>query len=75
MARRFFLHADPHRDEPLLTTEQVRARLGLGSIDAVYRLVKHDGLPRIVVGRVYRFRPSDVATWLEGQNASLRRVG
>lgn len=65
---------DQPRDlETLLTTEQVRLKLGLGSTDAVYRLVKEDGLPRLAIGRVYRFSPSAVAAWVAAQNAPVAR--
>lgn len=51
-------------DRPLLTTEQVRDRLGLGSVWAVYRLVRERGLPRVDLGGVYRFSPDDLEAWL-----------
>jgi excisionase family DNA binding protein len=55
--------------EPLLTTEDVMGRLGLGSVNAVYRMVRDFGLPRRRVGGVFRFVPSEVEAWLERQNA------
>lgn len=54
-----------HSDSGLWTTEQVRERLGLGSTDAVLRLVRDEALPRICLGgRLYRFSPEDVSRWL-----------
>lgn len=56
--------------EPLLTTEEVRVRLNLGSTNAVLRMVRDNGLPRIHVGGVFRYVPSQVEAWLEAQNSS-----
>lgn len=53
---------------PLLTTEQVRLKLGLGSINAVYRLVRDYELPRLTVGGVYRFSQPQVEAWIARQS-------
>lgn len=54
-----------HSTSNLWTTEQVRERLGLGSTDAVLRLVRDNKLPRIELGgRLFRFDPADVERWL-----------
>ena len=60
----------------LMTTEECRVYLNLGSLDAVYRMVREYGLPRIAVGPVFRFRVSEVEGWLEAQRpaAPLRAV-
>lgn len=51
-------------DRPLLSTEQVQQRLGLGSINAVYRLVAL-GLPRLELSAgLYRFDQDDLEAWL-----------
>lgn len=55
-------------DSALWTTEQVRDRLGLGSTDAVLRLVRDQKLPRIALGgRLFRFVPEDVAAWVDAR--------
>lgn len=54
-------------EAPLLTTEQVRQKLGLGSINAVYRLVRDYDLPRLTIGGVYRFSQPQVEAWIARQ--------
>ena len=49
---------------PLLTTEQVRERLGLGSINAVYRLMREHRLPSVRLGRAHRFSQDELERWL-----------
>jgi hypothetical protein len=51
-------------DRPLLDTEGVRKRLGLGSINAVYRLVAL-GLPRLELSAgLYRFDQDVLDAWI-----------
>lgn len=64
-------HPTSLRADVLLTTEQVREKLSLGSVDAVYRRVKELGLKRVNVGGVWRFRLSDVERWLDEQNPEI----
>jgi excisionase family DNA binding protein len=66
--RRFFQSAQPgeRQTDRLLTTEQVREKFGLGSVNAVYRLVAQERLPRVRIGqRLYRYSERDLDRWLE----------
>ena len=57
----------------LWTTEQVRQKLNLGSTDAVLRLVRDFGLPRVQLSglRHFRYVPSQVEAWIAAQNPRL----
>ncbi len=51
------------REEPLLTADELSARLGVGRRQ-LYRYVSV-GLPKHSVGAHYRFRLSEVLAWFE----------
>jgi excisionase family DNA binding protein len=51
--------------EPLLTIEEVAARLGVG-VRHVRRLVHERRIPFVKWGHLVRFDPDEVAAWLEG---------
>lgn len=53
-------------DEAFLTTEEVLEYLQV-NLRTVYRLIKAGKIPAVRVGRQWRFRKSDIDTWLESQ--------
>jgi prophage regulatory protein len=56
--------------ETLLRAEDVRNRLGLKSVQTVYRWVQSGRLPPVVLSaRVIRFRESDVAAFIESKRS------
>ncbi len=59
-------------DEPFLTTEEVLEYLQV-NLRTVYRLIKAGRIPAVRVGRQWRFRKSDLDTWLEGQRTQAAR--
>jgi excisionase family DNA binding protein len=59
----------PNNREPLLTTEAVSKWLGL-STRTLCLWAECKEIPAIKVGRQWRFRQSEVADWLQSQDAS-----
>ena len=53
-------------DETFLTTEEVLEYLQV-NLRTVYRLIKAGKIPAVRVGRQWRFRKSDIDTWLDSQ--------
>ncbi len=51
--------------DTLLTMKEVLGYLRVGS-RTVHRLIKAEQIPAIRVGRLWRFRKSDIDAWLEG---------
>ena len=56
---------------PVLTTEDVRRALGLGSRSAVVRLHKREGLPLAKVGRRYVVTRQAFQRWLDRRAEDL----
>jgi excisionase family DNA binding protein len=54
------------RDEGFLTTEEVLDYLQV-NLRTVYRLIKGGKIPAVRVGRQWRFRKTDIDSWLESQ--------
>jgi excisionase family DNA binding protein len=50
----------------LMTTDEVAALLGK-SRHYIYANAERLGIPRVKIGKHYRYRPSDVTAWIEGQ--------
>jgi excisionase family DNA binding protein len=57
-------------DETFLTTEEVLEYLQV-NLRTVYRLIKAGKIPAVRVGRQWRFRKSDIDSWLDRQRAGL----
>lgn len=57
------------RDESFLTTEELLEYLHV-NLRTVYRLIKAGKLPAVRVGRQWRFRKSDIDTWLDSQSVT-----
>jgi excisionase family DNA binding protein len=55
--------------EPLLDDEQVGKLLGLHP-KTVQRLARKDGIPAHRIGRVWRYRASELDKWLTGELTS-----
>lgn len=56
-------------DETFLTTEEVLEYLQV-NLRTVYRLIKAGKIPAVRVGRQWRFRKSDIDTWLDNQRSA-----
>lgn len=59
-------------DETFLTTEEVLEYLQV-NLRTVYRLIKAGKIPAVRVGRQWRFRKSDIDSWLDSQQARPAR--
>jgi excisionase family DNA binding protein len=67
--RRFQLaSADAMITEPWVSVEQVAQHLGVAK-DTVYRWREHRGLPAHRVGRLWKFRLSEVDDWVRDGGA------
>lgn len=62
------------RDERWVGVDDVAAHLGVGR-DSVYRWVESRGLPASKVGRLLRFRLSEVDAWVEAGSGEGERSG
>lgn len=60
-------------DQPLLTVEDVRDVLNLGSVRAVYRLVRYHALPHRQLGRALRFEERELEAWTRRQRKHNRQ--
>jgi len=57
----------PFVGDRLLTVGEVAATIRVSNM-TVYRLIKNGDLPAIRVGKNYRFRESDMNTYLSGRS-------
>ena len=60
------------RDDGFLTTEEVLEYLQV-NLRTVYRLIKGGKIPAVRVGRQWRFRKTDIDSWLESQRPRSTR--
>jgi excisionase family DNA binding protein len=60
---------DKERLAAFLTTEDVLAYLRV-THRTIYRLARSGELPAVRIGRQWRFRRSDLDTWIDRQSAS-----
>ncbi len=56
--------------EPWVSVEDVASHLGVAK-DSVYRWIEHKGLPAHRVGRLWKFRLSEVDKWIEAGGAGI----
>lgn len=54
--------------EPWVSVEDVASHLGVAK-DSVYRWIEHKNLPAHRVGRLWKFRLSEVDKWIEAGGA------
>ena len=54
--------------EPWVSVDDVANHLGVAK-DSVYRWIEHKGLPAHRVGRLWKFRLSEVDKWIEAGGA------
>jgi len=63
--------------EPWVSVEEVASHLGVAK-ESVYRWIEAKGLPAHRVGRLWKFRLSEVDKWIEaggaGQDEEARKV-
>jgi excisionase family DNA binding protein len=57
--------------QALLTVCEVADHLRV-TTDTVYRLIRHDNLPAIKVGRQWRFVPANVEDWMQNRSQENR---
>lgn len=55
--------------EPWVTVEQVAKHLGVAK-DSVYRWIESRGLPAHKIGRLWKFRLSEIDGWVETGGAA-----
>ncbi|MBI3183147.1 MAG: helix-turn-helix domain-containing protein [Myxococcales bacterium] len=53
------------RAEPWVSVEDVASHLGVAR-DSVYRWIEGRGLPAHKIGRLWKFRLSEIDRWVEG---------
>lgn len=57
--------------EPWASIGDVAAHLGVQKV-SVYRWIEHRGLPAAKVGKLWRFKLSEVEAWMRNHDASTR---
>jgi len=55
--------------EPWVAVEEVAKHLGVAK-DSVYRWIESRGLPAHKIGRLWKFRLSEIDSWVEAGNAA-----
>lgn len=55
--------------EPWVSVDDIAAHLGVAK-DSVYRWIERKGLPAHKMGRLWKFKISEVDDWVRGGNAS-----
>ncbi len=60
---------EPVQVEPLLSISEVMDLLHMGR-DAVYRLIREEGLPSLKLGSRRKVVPSSLATWIKQREQS-----
>lgn len=60
--------------EPYLTAQDAIAYLNLGSLSALYRLIREHRLPCGRVGRKYRFDRAELDVWVHGHGSEIEWV-
>jgi excisionase family DNA binding protein len=60
--------------EPWASVEEVTAHLGIVR-DTVYRWIETKGLPAHRIGRLWKFKLSEVDTWVRSRGAIEKRLG
>ncbi len=55
--------------KPWVSVEDVARHLGVVR-DSVYRLIEHRGLPAHKIGRLWKFKLSEVDDWVRAEGAS-----
>ena len=56
--------------EPWASVDEVAKHLGVAK-DSIYRWIERRGLPAHKIGRLWKFKLSDVDTWVRAQDASV----
>ena len=56
--------------EPWVSVQDVAGHLGVAR-DSVYRWIDHRGLPAYKIGRLWKFRLSDVDRWVRAGGANM----
>ena len=55
--------------EPWVAVEEVAKHLGVAK-DSVYRWIESRGLPALKIGRLWKFRLSEIDSWVEADGAA-----
>jgi excisionase family DNA binding protein len=59
--------------EPWVSVDEVAAHIGVAK-DSVYRWIEGKGLPAHRIGKLWKFRLSEVDDWVRTDGASTRRT-
>lgn len=59
--------------EPWVSVDEVSGHLGVAK-DTIYRRIETRGLPAHRVGRLWKFKPSEVDAWVERGGAGYDRI-
>lgn len=57
--------------EPWVSVEDIAKHLGVGK-DSVYRWIENRGLPAHKIGRLWKFRVSEVDDWVRGDGSASK---
>ena len=69
MTKKTTVTQGPVQIEPLLSIPEVMRMLNLGR-DAVYRLIREEGLPSLKLGTRHKVVPSSLAAWVKQREKS-----
>ena len=61
-------------DSPYLTAHEAVSYLKLGSLSALYRLIKQHRLPHCRRGRLLLFHKNEIDIWLRGFNNEIEMM-
>lgn len=56
---------------PKLTTRQAADYINVGSVSAVYRLIREHKMPFLRVGGGYRFDTHELDAWMHGHGSAI----
>ena len=60
--------------EPWVSVEDIAAHLGVAK-DSIYRWIEHKDLPAHKMGRLWKFKASEVDEWVRAGGAAQGRPG
>ncbi len=60
--------------EPWVSVEDIAAHLGVAK-DSIYRWIEHKDLPAHKMGRLWKFKASEVDEWVRAGGAAQERTG
>jgi len=58
--------------EPWMSVEDIAKHLGVAK-DSIYRWIENRGLPAHKLGRLWKFKASEVDDWVRGDGSAITR--